>query len=147
MHEVQTNLKNAKDLDDDALLEAVVYGWEVVCKENAEQRHLVSEVQFDQWATFRNETSLKMHEIIDFSDGPISADDRSYLESIANMIASATHKSEAEIIAEAEKAVRREQEIQAERELQQNETLIETASPVATKKAGLLDRLKKLFTK
>lgn len=150
MHEVQTNLQNAADLDDDALLEAVVHGWEVVCQENASQRHLVSEAQFEQWVSFRNQTSLKMHEIIDFSDGPISESDRSYLESIANMIASATHKTEGEIIVEAENAARREREDLAEKERQENET--ETYSEVTAevtaevKKQGILSRLKALFT-
>lgn len=147
MHEVQTNLKNAKDLDDDALLEAVVHGWEVVCKENSEQRELVSEFQFEQWITFRNETSLKMHEIIDFSDGPLSEDDRGYLESIANMIASATHKTEAEIIAEAEEATRREQEQLKESERQENETLVDAGVSKTVKKQGLMTRLKAIFTK
>jgi hypothetical protein len=147
MHEVQTNLKNAKDLEDDALLEAVVYGWEIVCKENADQAHLVSAAQFEQWVNFRNETSLKMHEVIDFSDGPISEKDRQYLESIANMIASASHKTEAEIIAESERAAKREQEIAQERTIQQDETLMDTLVRVSEKKQSLLGRLKKLFTK
>lgn len=144
MHEVQTNLKSAKDLDDDALLEAVVFGWEVVCKENSEQRNLVSAAQFDQWVTFRNETSLKMHEVIDFSDGKISDSDRTYLESIANMIASATHKTEAEIIAEAETAAKRELENRNRRD---NDTLVGNYQSAPQKKAGLLGRLKKLFGK
>ena len=144
MHEVQTNLKKASDLEDDALLEAVVHGWEVVCKENAEQRHLVTAAQFDQWVNFRNETSLKMHEVIDFSDGPLSETDRSYLESIANMIASATHKTEAVIIAEAEAAAKHEQE---SRDRRNSDTLVDTQKTAPEKKAGLLGRLKKLFSK
>lgn len=145
MHEVQANLMNAQDLDDDALLEAVVSGWEVVCKENSEQRDLVTQAQFEQWINFRNETSLKLHEIIDFSDGPVSEDDRSYLESVANMIVSATHKTETQIKADAEKeAERRIREAEAGCQLTE---VPEREDGAAVRKQGLLGRLKKLFTK
>lgn len=151
MHEVQTNLQNATDLDDDALLEAVVSGWEVVCKENAEQQDLVTESQFEQWITFRNETSLKMHEIIDFSDGPISEADRRYLESVAHMIVSATHKTEQQIKDEAEKEAERQRTLADEKERRDNDvTLLETAETAVStevRKQGLLGRLKKLFGK
>lgn len=141
MHEVQTALSNAKDLDDAQLLEAVVSGWETVCKENAEQEHLVSKVQFQQWTTFRQETSLKMHEIIDFSDDLVPDENRKYLESIAGMIAGATHKSAEQIKAE--------KEAETLRQLR-NEDKMEDENWVPTKqetKSNLLSRLKKLFAK
>lgn len=141
MHEVQTVLSNAKDLDDAQLLEAVVSGWETVCKENAEQEHLVSKAQFQQWTSFRQETSLKMHEIIDFSDDRVSDENRKYLESIASMIAGATHKSADQIKAENEAAALRKL---SHEDAAENENWVQTKQE---RKSGLLSRLKKLFVK
>lgn len=145
MHEVQETMKKAKDLDDDSLVEVVISGWEIVCKENAEQRHLVTRSQFEQWVAFRDETGLRIHEILDFSDGPLSVDDRAYLENIAKMISSARHKTETELIAEMKANEERERlALEAEAQDAVNAVLAQTPEK---KKAGWLNRLKDLFAK
>jgi hypothetical protein len=142
MHEVQDKVKNAKELSDAALIEVVISSWEVVCAENEAQKHLVSEAQFNQWTAFRNETGLKLHETVDFADETLTTEQRKYLVSIAGFIANATHKSEAEIIAESEKA-----EAEAKRaKSTMVSSEVETKTTLKEKKVGFLARLKKLFS-
>lgn len=141
MHEVQDKVKNAKELSDAALVEVVISSWEVVCAENEAQKHLVSESQFRQWTAFRNETGLKLHETVDFAGETLTDDQRNYLISIAGFIANATHKTEAEIIAEADRA-----EAEAKRANTRVITQAETKATLKEKKVGFLARLKKLFS-
>lgn len=141
MHEVQDKVKNAKELSDAALVEAVISSWEVVCAENEAQKHIVSESQFRQWTAFRNETGLKLHETVDFAGETLTDDQRNYLVSIAGFIANATHKTEAEIIAEADRA-----EAEAKRANTMVVTQAETKATLKEKKVGFLARLKKLFS-
>lgn len=142
MHEVQDKVKNAKELSDAALIEVVISSWEVVCAENEAQKDLVTKAQFDQWTAFRNETSLKLHETVDFAGETLTADQRSYLVNIAGFIANATHKTEAEIIAEAAHA---EEETKRSNSTMVN-TAVETKATLKEKKVGFLSRLKKLFS-
>lgn len=142
MHEVQDKVKNAKELSDAALIEVVISSWEVVCAENEAQKDLVTKAQFDQWTAFRNETGLKLHETVDFAGETLTADQRSYLVNIAGFIANATHKTEAEIIAEAAQA---EEEAKRSNSTMVN-TAVETKATLKEKKVGFLSRLKKLFS-
>lgn len=148
MHEIQETVKNAKDLTDEALIETVVASWEVVCAENEAHKELVTPGQFQQWTQFKNSTSLKMHEILDFSDGELSKENRDYLESMAGFIANATHKSEAEIIAENAKTEERtlaDTRVTPDSTESHTNTLVQD-SKVKAKKAGWMTRLKKLFS-
>lgn len=142
MHEVQDKVKNAKELSDAALIEVVISSWEVVCAENEAQKDLVTKAQFDQWTAFRNETGLKLHETVDFAGETLTDAQRKYLVDIAGFIANATHKTEAEIIAEAahaEEGARRSSSTMVN-------TAVETKATLKEKKVGFLSRLKKLFS-
>lgn len=142
MHEVQDKVKNAKELSDAALIEVVISSWEVVCAENEAQKDLVTKAQFDQWTAFRNETGLKLHETVDFAGETLTDAQRKYLVDIAGFIANATHKTEAEIIAEAAHA---EEEAKRSSSTMVN-TAVETKATLKEKKVGFLSRLKKLFS-
>lgn len=100
MHEVQEQMKNTNDVPDAILIELVVYGWETVCKENEEQRHLVSDSQFSQWLSFRDGMNAKIKAIVESYEGILSESDRTTLGNIATTIADATHKTQEELIAE-----------------------------------------------
>lgn len=112
MHKVQSAMKSASDLSDDALMESVVTCWKAVCDENAAQKNLVTSDQFAQWERFRDQTQGSLRQALEEYDGELTESGRKVFRGVANAIAGTTHKSADEL--ETEKAIRKLEEIQHE---------------------------------
>lgn len=124
-------------MDDETLLEVSVSSWEFVCHENREQRDLVSESQWQQWASFRDSRSQQLIEVADEygEAGELSEPARDKLVGLMKTISSATHKSREQL----------EQEISA-REAASQSTPEQFEGGSRERSVGWRGRLKELVT-
>lgn len=74
--------------------EQVLDAWSLVCEENESEKHLVSKSQYHAWSEYRMRTNAEMAPFIQRPYGP---DFERFIESIATMLTSMSHRSKAEL--------------------------------------------------
>lgn len=128
-------------MQDEALLEAAVSAWEVVCRENAEQRSLVTENQWSQWERFRDATAKDLLAAADSygETGVLEEAARASVRRLLSSIARSTRKSREVLEEEAAQCMENER---ATVQSQQKEL----ATTSARRSAGWRGRLKELVS-
>lgn len=82
--------------------EQVLDAWSLVCEENESEKHLVSKSQYHAWSEYRMKINAEMTPFIERPYGP---DFDRFIESVATMLTSMSHRSKKELEQEIDSSI------------------------------------------